>query len=159
MALNDLEIADRAGTSEIELVLAAAAIARVSTLSSARVRLAMLDGHAFAKLLTASGCGSLFAESMLQELVLGDRDRAATVERRVGALRPQRARTAGVGWKLDLGAEDDGLLLPGWAGDGAVAHVDRELALAEVRTVVSEPGAADDRPAPRQDSSTIGALM
>ena len=100
LPLNDFQVADGAGSSEVEFVLAAADVASVSALSSARMCLAVFDGHALAELLSAGGCRGSLAQALLQKLVVGDFDGAATVGSCIRALRPQRARAAGLGGKL-----------------------------------------------------------
>ena len=151
LPLNNFQIANGAGSSEVEFVLAAAKVAGMSPLSPARVRLAVFDRHALAELLSASGCRGSLAQALLQKFVVGDLDGAATAGSRIRTVRPQRARTAGLGRELDLRTEDDGLLFAGWARDRAVTQVDRELTLAEVGAIAGEPGTADDGATAREN--------
>ena len=151
LALNDLEVADGTGSSEIEFVLSTADVPCVFPLAAARVCLAMLDWNALTELLSACGGRSLLAQPMLEQFVVGDRHRAPPLGCGIGALRSKRARAAGRCWEFDLGAENDGLLFAGGARDGAVAHVEFEGGLGEETAVVSEPWATYDGTASGED--------
>jgi len=122
----------------------------VPTLATTGVGLAVLDRDSLAQLFAAGRRGSELSQTLLEKLVLGDGYGATSLRPGVGAFRPQRARSAGLDGKLDLGSEGDGLLFAGRAGDRAVAHVERECVFTEVLAVLGEPRTADDLAATRR---------
>jgi hypothetical protein len=68
------------------------------------------------------------------------------------------AASAFVGVKLDDGAGGEALGLACGTGDGAVPHVDGEVALGEQPVVVGHPGSADDLAAVLDDGVDDGAV-
>src|ERR687891_2866803 len=96
-----LEILDRACTAEVESVFANADVARVVALTLRDVSELVFDHRALPQRGTSDGRLDLFAESMLQLLVLGDGHRAAVPEFSGGALTSHGASIADVGIELD----------------------------------------------------------
>jgi len=95
----------------------------------------VFDLHALAQTFAPLGGGDQLAESMLQLLVVGDGDGATVARGCRRAFRAERTSRAGRGIEFDDLARHEGFGLPGRACDGPRAHVDREIALAESRSV------------------------
>src|SRR5438034_9363100 len=115
-----LQILDGARTAEVEGVLANADVASVVPLSLRNVCELVFDYCALPQRRASRGRLDLFAEAVLQRLVLGDRDGAAVPEFGGGALIAQRAAIAAVGVELDNRADREALHLSTRTCDPAV---------------------------------------
>src|SRR6266498_2013094 len=89
-----LQILDGARTTEVEGVLANADVARVVPLSLRNMCELVFDYCALPQRRASRAHLDLFADAVLQRLVLGDRDGAAVPEFGGGALIAQRAAIA-----------------------------------------------------------------
>src|SRR5690349_7452239 len=111
----------------------------------------MLDFDALAQPFAAGRRGNELSKPMLQRFIVCDGDRTATAafgRRAVGA-----HRTPGTcaGIEFDVLTEREWFGLSSRAGDGARAHVDREVALAEALRIARDPGLAEDVPSTGED--------
>src|SRR5438093_9776242 len=121
-----LQILDGARTAEVEGVLANADVASVVPLSLRNVCELVFDYCALPQRRASRRRLDLFAETVLQLLVLGDRDGAAVPEFGGGAMIAQRAAIADVGVELDSRAEREALHLPARTFDRAVTEIQRK---------------------------------
>src|ERR687892_2390000 len=142
--MQGLQILDRARTAEVEGVLANADVARVGALSLRNMRELMFNRRAFPQRRASRGRLDLFAQSVLQRLILGDGDGAAVPEFRGGALTSPRAAIADVGVKLDDHTKRDRLHLPVGTLDRAVPQVQPKRRFGKQLAVVRLPRFADD---------------
>src|SRR5216683_4810538 len=139
-----LQILDGARTAEVEGVLANADVARVVPLSLRNMGELVFDYGALPQRRASGGRLDLFAETVLQLLVLGDRDGAAVPEFGGGALIAQRAAIADVGVELDNRAEREALHLSTRTFDRAVTEIQRKRGFGKQAAVVRLPGFAYD---------------
>src|SRR5438034_3896868 len=139
-----LQILDGARTAEIEGVLANADVAGVVPLALRNMCELVFDHGALPQRRAARGRLDLFAEAVLQRLVLGDRDGAAVPEFGGGALIAPRAVIADVGVELDNRAEREALHLSARTCDRAVTEIQRKRGFGEQPAVVRLPGLAHD---------------
>jgi len=108
--------------------------------------LAVFDRDSLAKLSPPRWRGRALPELMLEWLVRGNGDLAASPGAGIGALRAQWTNMAGGRGKLDGGVECEALLFTRRARDRSVTHVDLERVLAEVLAILRNPWAAHDQP-------------
>src|SRR4030095_11926815 len=103
--------------TKVEGILADADVARAVALSLRDVREFVLDHRALSKRRAANGRLDVFAEAVLQLLVLGDRDGAAMAELGGRAARAHGTVIAHVGIEFDDRSERKPLHLAVVAGD------------------------------------------
>src|SRR4051794_19839904 len=119
--MEGLQILDRARTAKVERVLADADIAGVIPLPLRDVGELVFDHGVLSQRFPPRGCLDLFAEPLLERLVVRDVDGASVAELGGGALRAQGTSIADVGIKFDDDAERKAVNLSVRALDRAVA--------------------------------------
>src|SRR5207249_6186191 len=134
--MQHLQILDGARTAEVEGVLANADVARVVPLSLRNMCELVFDDGALPQRRASRGRLDLFAQAVLQRLVLGDRDGAAVPEFGGGALIAQRAAIADVGVELDNRADREALHLSTRTFDRAVTEIQPKRGFGKQAAVV-----------------------
>src|SRR4051812_32260745 len=102
----------------------------------------MFDHRALAQRGAARGGVDLLSQRRLQPLVLRNGDRSAMADGGGGAARAHGTAITHLGIKLDDGAKRKGLHVSLWAGNGAVAQIEREGRLGKLAAILRCPGSA-----------------
>ena len=154
--MSGFEVLECGNATQVEGVLAHAAIAGTWSLAAGNVRESVLDGYSFAQSLAATRRRDEMPKALLKRFVGSDANLTPAIVR-LRTLRSLWTHSAGRTVEADRRAERETLGLTLRASDGAVADVDVEIDLGKEATVRELPRTANHLSVIRDDLFYDGA--